>query len=109
MYYGYSYLATDDVAASEQEFADLVTSDSLYEYFFRNVCQYEIENWVAVINDPTFSPTVDGSLICPRRTENNNTEITIVVSVAIAIGLMALTIVIVGYRFSRKKQNEIDN
>mmetsp|Transcript_29289 Transcript_29289/g.48408 ORF Transcript_29289/g.48408 Transcript_29289/m.48408 type:complete len:205 (-) Transcript_29289:52-666(-) len=99
-YSGYAYLAAD-ANITEEELADQVTSDSLYEYFFRNVCQYEIEDWVAVINDPTFATTTNGRLICPNEVKGASAGV-IVASVVGA--LAAVVLLFVGYRYYRKSQ-----
>ena len=61
--FGYGYFLGDNI--TEADILKNVTSDSLYEYFFRNVCQYEIERWKVVVNDPTFATTTNGRDICP--------------------------------------------
>lgn len=106
-YSGYAYIDAA-LGLTEDDIGELVTSESLYDYFFLNVCQYEIDDWVAVINDPTFSTTSDGRLICPYKDNDTARVGVIVASTTVGVVLVAALVLFLGYRYysSNKKKGD---
>lgn len=96
---GWGYFEGDNI--TEEDILHHVTSASLYEFFFRNVCQYEIEMWNVVLNDPTFTLTSDGNLICPCEKETNTTAI---IAGSVVGGLVLLGVLIGCVYWYRKRQ-----